>query len=231
MLLDQLGDWNLNLIVFDGFFASSQEERAGCLLSRAFCCCCCIMCCKSKEKGIIVMENLKEGGEEIYVDLKEVERTSGGGVKSSHMRMILEGLAHFHGAWMVWLRSGKDMGDMSREQLMDFYKQQAAYQWKWMWKAMIKRMFKQYIALAEHKGEQDMKAKLEMIRDSPATVNSFIKTFDFVYSMFKTVCHSDLWTGQIMIALNEDGERQTETNFGTNNFTKKLCFLQVLQRK
>ena len=29
-----------------------------------------------------------------FVDLKAIERTSGGGVKSSHMRMILEAIAH-----------------------------------------------------------------------------------------------------------------------------------------
>jgi hypothetical protein len=73
------------------------------------------------------------------MDLKEIERTSGGGVQTAHMRMILEGLAHFHGAWMVWLRGQEGMGDMSRVQMMDFFKQQGAYQWKWMWKLAIKR--------------------------------------------------------------------------------------------
>jgi hypothetical protein len=55
------------------------------------------------------------------------------------MRMILEGLAHFHGAWTVWLRGSDGMGNMSRVQMMEFFKQQGAYQWKWMWKFAIKR--------------------------------------------------------------------------------------------
>ena len=92
-----------------------QEDRQGCLLNNGVTCCCCILCLKSKEKGVILMENLKEGAEDTYVDLKEIERTSGGGVKTSHVRMILEALAHFHGAWMVWLKRGEGMGDMTRE--------------------------------------------------------------------------------------------------------------------
>ena len=34
---------------------------------------------KPKEKGVILMENLKEGREDKFVDLKMIERTSGGG--------------------------------------------------------------------------------------------------------------------------------------------------------
>eukprot|EP00090_Calanus_glacialis_P005401 TRINITY_DN14198_c0_g1_i1.p2 TRINITY_DN14198_c0_g1~~TRINITY_DN14198_c0_g1_i1.p2 ORF type:complete len:174 (-),score=45.46 TRINITY_DN14198_c0_g1_i1:1242-1763(-) len=32
-----------------------------------------------------------------------------------------------------------------------------------------------------------------------------MKVFDYKDSKFKTMCHSDLWTSQIMFALNEDG--------------------------
>ena len=63
---------------------------------------------KPKEKGVILMENLVQ---ENFVDMKVIERTSGGGVKTAHMRMLLEGLAHFHGAWSVWLRRGGDLGN------------------------------------------------------------------------------------------------------------------------
>ena len=43
-------------------YCNYQEEgaRGGCLLSRAVTCCCCVLMTKSKEKGIIMMENLKE---------------------------------------------------------------------------------------------------------------------------------------------------------------------------
>ena len=45
-------------------YCNYQEEgaRGGCLLSRAVTCCCCVLMTKSKEKGIIMMENLKEVG-------------------------------------------------------------------------------------------------------------------------------------------------------------------------
>ena len=62
----------------------------GCLLRRALLCCCCVLVTKPKEEGLILMENLKE---EEFVDLKAIERPAGGGVKTPHMRMILEALA------------------------------------------------------------------------------------------------------------------------------------------
>ena len=97
-----------------------EDDMASCFITKA------------KEKGVILMENLVN---EKFVDMKEIEKTSGGGVKSSHMRMLLEGLAHFHGAWMVWMRRGGDLGNRTREQIMDFFQQQAFYQYKWIWKA------------------------------------------------------------------------------------------------
>ena len=58
---------------------------------------------KPKEKGVILMEDLAEGGEESFVDMKEIERVAGGGVETAYMRMLLKVLAHFHGACVVWL--------------------------------------------------------------------------------------------------------------------------------
>ena len=161
---------------------------------------------KPKEKGVILMENLKEGGGDRFVDLKMIERTSGGGVKTAHMEMLLKGLAHFHGAWNVWLRKGDGLGHLSKHQVMDFLKQQGAYQYKWMWKMIIKRLMNKYVLLAEAKKEQDTKERMETFRNSPETADKFMKAFDYKDSNFKTVCHSDLHSAQIMFALNDDGE-------------------------
>ena len=162
---------------------------------------------KPKEKGVIVMENLKEGREDTFVDLKEIERTSGGGVKTAHMQMLLKGLAHFHGAWSVWLRKGEGLGHLSKHQVMDFFKQQSAYQYKWMWKMVIKRMFNYHSLLAEAKKEQNTKERVDAFRNSPETTEKFMKAFDYKDSKFQTVCHSDLHSAQIMFSLNEDGEQ------------------------
>ena len=175
-----------------------KENMASCFIS------------KPKEKGVIVMENLKEGREDPFVDMKEIERTSGGGVKSVHMQMILKGLAHFHGAWMVWLKKGEGIGHLSRQQVMDFFKQQSAYQYKWMWKAIIKKMMSRYVLLAEAKKEQDTKDQVEAFRNSPETAEKFMRVFAYKDSKFATVCHSDLHSGQIMFSLNEDGEKNQE---------------------
>ena len=175
-----------------------KENMASCFIS------------KPKEKGVIVMENLKEGREDPFVDMKEIERTSGGGVKSAHMQMILKGLAHFHGAWMVWLKKGEGIGHLSRQQVMDFFKQQSAYQYKWMWKAIIKRMMNRYVLLAEANKEQDTKDRVEAFRNSAETAEKLMRVFAYKDSKFATVCHSDLHSGQIMFSLNEDGEKSKE---------------------
>jgi len=169
-----------------------EEDLARCFLG------------KPKEKGVILMENLKEG-EERFVDMKEIERTSGGGVKTAHMRMLLEGLAHFHGAWMVWMRRGEGMGNRTKDQIMDFLKQQGAYQYKWMWKMVIKRCMNNYSLLAQFKNEQAIKDKVDAFRTSDEAALSFMKAFDYKESKFKTVCHSDFQTSQIMFSLNDDG--------------------------
>ena len=161
---------------------------------------------KPKEKGVILMENLKEGREDKFVDLKMIERTIGGGVKTAHMQMLLKGLAHFHGAWNVWLRKGDGLGHLSKHQVMDFLKQQSAYQYKWMWKMIIKRLMNNYFLLAEAKNEQNTKERVDAFRKSPETAEKFMKVFDYKDSKFQTVCHSDFHSAQIMFARNEDGE-------------------------
>ena len=182
------------------------EDRQGCLLSSAIACCCCVLMTKPKEKGIILMDNLKEGSGDTYVDLKEIERTSGGGVKTVHMRMILETMAHFHGAWMVWLRKGEGMGDMTRGQMMNFFEQQSVHQWKWLRKAMMKEFMSYYTVLADAKNMQSTKERIKAFIDSPQSVDRFMKAFNYKDSKFMTMCHSDLKTSQIMFSLHEDGK-------------------------
>ena len=126
-----------------------QEDRQGCLLSNAIACCCCVLMTKQKEEGIILMKNLKEGSGDTYVDMKEVESTSGGGVKTVHMRMILEAMAHFHGAWMVWLRKGEGIGDMTSDQVIRFFKLHKVEHKKLLRKSYMKEFMSFYSLLAE----------------------------------------------------------------------------------
>jgi len=174
------------------------------LLKNGLLCCCCVFATKPKEKGIILMENLKESN---FVDLKAIERTSGGGVKSSHMRMILEAIAHFHGAWMVWSRGTGGMGDKTREEVLFLYKQVGTEggMYKAIYKQFIKKVTNMFIEVADAKKEEEAKKNLTKLRDSPRTVDMFMKSFSHKDSKFKTICHADFWTSQIMFALNEDG--------------------------
>jgi len=159
---------------------------------------------KPKEKGVILMENLTEG-EEKFVDMKEIEKTSGGGVKTAHMRMVLEGLAHFHGAWMVWLKKGTGIGNKTKAQVMDLFKQQDFYKYRWMWKWSIKKFMNKYVLLADAQNDQSTKEKVEAFMTSPETVDNFLKAFEYKDSHFQTVTHSDFHSAQIMFSLNKDG--------------------------
>ena len=174
-----------------------QEGSQGCFLTRP------------KEKGIMLMKNLKEGDGDNFVDMKEIECTSGGGVKTVHMRMLLKAMAHFHGAWMVWLTKGMGMGDMSMDQLIEFftqYRTRGPLSWKWMQKSIMKDHMIYYTALAESKNMPQTKERIQQFINSSQSVDNILKVFEFQDSKFKTMCHSDLRTAQIMFSLNEDGK-------------------------
>ena len=64
-----------------------------------------------------------------------------------------------------------------------------------------------FIEVAEAKKSEEAKNKLTELRDSPRTVDMFMKTFSYKDSKFKTICHADFWTSQIMFSLNEDGKQ------------------------
>jgi len=181
-----------------------DQDIDSCLLKNGLLCCCCVFMTKPIEKGIILMENLKE---KEFIDLKAIERTSGGGVKSSHMRMILEALAQFHGAWMVWLRGTEGMGDKTKEEVLFLYKQVGieGRVAKAFYKAFIKKVVNFFIEVADAKKDEEAKKNLTELRDSPRTIEGFVKSFSYKDSKFKTICHADFWTSQIMFSLNEDG--------------------------
>ena len=178
--------------VFLAYCNYQEDDMAKCFIT------------KPKEKGVILMENLSKG-EDTFIDMKDIEKTSRSGVKTAHMRMLLEGLAHFHGAWIVWLRRGGDLGNRTKQQVMDFFQQQSFYQYKWLWKMTIKKAMKNYVKLAEFKQEPNIKEKVEAFCTSPESVERLMKAFDYKDSKFKTVCHTDFHSNQIMYSLNEDG--------------------------
>ena len=169
-------------------------------------CCFYMFMAKYMEEGVIVMENLKEQ-RQAYIDLKDIERTSGGGVKTEHMRLILASLAHVHGAWMVWLRSGQGMGRFTRREVMELYSTLRILGWRWIWKWVIQHVTQVYIDFIDTTTEDPvLKYKLETFRDSPKSINKLIKFNDHKGSKFQTMCHSDLWTSQVMMSVDSGGE-------------------------
>merc|ERR1712088_1284987 len=95
----------------------------------------------------------------------------------------------------------------TREEVLFLYKQVAIEgpMYKAIYKKIIKKLVNFFIEVAEAKKEEEAKKKLTELRDSPRTVDMFMKTFSYKDSKFQTICHADFWTSQIMFSLNEDG--------------------------
>ena len=72
-----------------------------------------------------------------------------------------------------------------------------------------------FIEVAEAKKEEEAKKKLTELRDSPRTVDMFMKTFNYKESKFQTICHADFWTSQIMFSLNEEGNQLKKPKYFT----------------
>ena len=72
---------------------------------------------------------------------------------------------------------------------------------------MMKKLMNYYVVMAEARNEPEMKDRVTAFINSPTSVDSFMKTFDYKDSKFRTMTHSDMWTSQIMFALNDDGTR------------------------
>ena len=82
-----------------------------------------------------------------------------------------------------------------------------------------------FIEVAEAKKEEEAKKKLTELRDSPRTVEMFMKTFSYKDSKFKTICHADFWTSQIMFSLNEDGKQFPKPPISQNTLQLLLTFV------
>ena len=84
-----------------------------------------------------------------------------------------------------------------------------------------------FIEVAEAKKEEEAKKKLTELRDSPRTVDMFMKTFSYKDSKFQTICHADFWTSQIMFSLNEDGEQIRPPKYFATPGLNILLFQEV----
>ena len=109
---------------------------------------------------------------------------------------------------------GKFSKDRSspRDQMMKFFEPGKMYEWKWMWKSAMKKFMSYYTVCAETKNMQSTKERIQKFINSPQSVDRFMKVFNYKDSKFKTMTHSDMWSSQIMFALNEDGKSNFRGN-------------------
>ena len=99
------------------------------------------------------------------------------------------------------------MGVMTRNQMMEFYKQhRLEQQWKSWRKTYLEEGMSYYTFLAKTKNIQSTQERIQAFIGSAQSVDQFTKIFEYSDSIFKTMCHSDLRSTQIMFCLNEDGK-------------------------
>ena len=148
------------------------------------------------------MENLKERDGDKFVDMKEIEKK---GVSVSHMKLALDGLAHFHGAWWLWLHKADTD---TRQEICSLYKTQEVKKWEWPMKGFINIAADICIDMLEaRKEDPEMVEKVKNYKNSSQTVKNMVKgMYEFEESKFKTMIHWDLWTPQLMYSHTKDGD-------------------------
>ena len=79
--------------------------------------------------------------------------------------------------------------------------------WRWIWKWVIQNVTQVYIDFMDTTAEDPtLKHKLEAFRDSPESIDKLMKFNEHKDSKFQTMCHSDLWTSQVMMSVDGRGE-------------------------
>ena len=86
-----------------------------------------------------------------------------------------------------------------------------------------------FIEVADAKKDEEAKKNLTELRDSPRTIEGFVKSFSYKDSKFKTICHADFWTSQIMFSLNEDGKLLSQTRSIIDKFKKSVTSSPVFE--
>lgn len=192
----------LNIVPKCHYAFSNYEDTdlEDCMFRNIAACFCCILSCRKFEKGFILMENLKERDDQ-FVDMKVIEKK---GITVEYMKMALAGLAHFHGAWWLWLQKADQE---SKHDILVLYKNLGVMKWKWIMKSWLNMFLDIYIEMHEARKEDPVVIqKLKSSKDSPSTVENIIQAMhQFEGSKYKTMIHGDLWTAQIMFSQNSDG--------------------------
>ena len=147
------------------------------------------------------MENLKEGDGDKFTDMKEIEKK---GITVEYMKLALDGLAHFHGAWWLWLQKSDDE---TKHEICTLYKTLAVNKWEWAMKWLVNMTMDVYLDMLEKReADPEMIEIVKSYKNSPNTVKNMLKGMhDFEESKFKTMIHWDLWTPQVMFSHHEDG--------------------------
>ena len=182
----------LNLVPKSHYVYSDYEDTDidDCMFRNIALCFCCILPCRKRERGFILMENLKEGDGDKFIDMKEIEKKV---VTVEYMSLALDGLAHFHGAWWLWLQKADEE---TKQEICSLYKTLAFNKWEWALKPFVNMTMEIYIDMLEaRKEDPEMIEKIKSCKNSPDTVRNMVKGMhDYEDSKFKNMIHWDLCT-------------------------------------
>lgn len=156
------------------------------------------------EVGVIVLEDLtqRRGCDNYNPTDKDAV------LSYDHVRIALEGLAHFHGAWWQSLHGKggiepkEGTGDITARDMKDLYDQK----WpKFMIKGLVGDSLKSMAVLMENVGRDPTSAeRLRKLGQSQALVDRvYALTED---SKFQTIVHGDFWSNNMMFHCDEEGK-------------------------
>eukprot|EP00095_Tigriopus_kingsejongensis_P004595 maker-scaffold416_size178335-snap-gene-0.28 protein:Tk04595 transcript:maker-scaffold416_size178335-snap-gene-0.28-mRNA-1 annotation:"PREDICTED: uncharacterized protein LOC100203980" len=192
------------------YFGSSnfadELRNPGCCKDK--CCCLCWFPCRSREEGILILEDLSKLPEPFVMHDKVKI------LPFSHVKMVLDVMAHFHGAWWLFLNAKDKMPELNvtPDIVRKNFRFQGAKVLKMTLPGMYKKSFQCYAEMRRQRGNDP--ARIEtMLKSVPKFVRALLDTSYFGPTTLKsdliTLVHGDLWSNNMLFQTYKDGSAKS----------------------